>query len=85
MGKKQQKMEPRGKMVKELLAKGAPATYTDSHGQSLLHVAAMFNCRDIAEALIAAGADVSAKNAQGETPPDCAPVVLANWLREQQA
>lgn len=67
--------------VTRLLAKGVPADFRDPQGQTMLHIAALFNCTDIAEVLVAAGADVGAKNAQGETVLDVAPVMLASKLR----
>ncbi|GAQ86281.1 hypothetical protein KFL_002800110 [Klebsormidium nitens] len=69
--------------VRSLLAKGVEPSYVDRQGMSLLHLAAMFNQTDIAFMLIDAGASVSAKNGQGETPLDCAPATLSNKIKEK--
>ncbi|XP_022750032.1 uncharacterized protein LOC111299222 isoform X2 [Durio zibethinus] len=62
--------------VKKLLNEGVDANYHDKQGLSLLHLAAMFNRTDIVFALMDCGASMYYKNAQGETPLDCAPVTL---------
>eukprot|EP00252_Welwitschia_mirabilis_P019603 TRINITY_DN4581_c0_g1_i1.p1 TRINITY_DN4581_c0_g1~~TRINITY_DN4581_c0_g1_i1.p1 ORF type:complete len:309 (+),score=55.84 TRINITY_DN4581_c0_g1_i1:225-1151(+) len=69
--------------VKELLMKGVDANYCDKQGMSLLHLAAVFNHSDIAFVLMDAGARVDAKNAQGETPLDCAQTMLQYKMREK--
>ncbi|KAJ4951665.1 hypothetical protein NE237_028497 [Protea cynaroides] len=62
--------------VKKLLTEGVDANYCDKQGLSLLHLAAMFNLTEISFTLMDHGARVDCKNAQGETPLDCAPVML---------
>lgn len=62
--------------AKRLLSEGVDANYHDKQGSSLLHLAALFNQTDIAFALMERGANVEYKNAQGETPLDCAPATL---------
>ncbi|XP_043722450.1 hepatocyte growth factor-regulated tyrosine kinase substrate isoform X2 [Telopea speciosissima] len=62
--------------VKKLLSEGVDANYCDKQGLSLLHLAALFNLTEISFALMDHGARVDCKNAQGETPLDCAPVML---------
>ena len=64
-----------------LLAQGVDPNYVDAQGMSLLHVAALFNAGDIALALLSAGANAGARNAQGETPLEVAPVALAHRLK----
>jgi hypothetical protein len=64
-----------------LLAAGVDANFVDAQGMTLLHVAAVFNAGGIALALLEAGARVDTRNAQGETPLDCAPPSLAHRLR----
>jgi hypothetical protein len=64
-----------------LLAAGVDANFVDAQGMTLLHVAAVFNAGGIALALLEAGAAVDTRNAQGETPLDCAPPSLAHRLR----
>jgi Ankyrin repeats (many copies) len=67
--------------VKQLLAAGAKATYVDRTGNSLLHLAALFNCFEIAEMLVAGGASLNLKNPSGETPLDIAPPSMAHRLK----
>ncbi|KAH1105451.1 hypothetical protein J1N35_009219 [Gossypium stocksii] len=62
--------------VKRLLSEGVDANYRDKQGLSVLHLAALFNRTDIVFALMDYGASMDYKNAQGETPMDCAPVTL---------
>ncbi|KAJ4827740.1 hypothetical protein Tsubulata_047061 [Turnera subulata] len=62
--------------VKKLLSEGVDANYHDKQGLSLLHLAAVFNQTDIAFLLMESGASLEYKNAQGETPLDCAPATL---------
>ncbi|KAG6590065.1 Lateral signaling target protein 2-like protein, partial [Cucurbita argyrosperma subsp. sororia] len=69
--------------VKKLLSEGVDANYHDKQGLSLLHVAAVFNQTDIVFALIESGASLDYKNAQGETPLDCAPASLQYKIREK--
>ncbi|XP_077236136.1 ankyrin repeat family protein isoform X2 [Tasmannia lanceolata] len=62
--------------VKKLLSEGVDANYSDKQGFSLLHLAALFNQTEITFILMDHGASVDCKNAQGETPLDCAPTTL---------
>ncbi|KAL3676694.1 hypothetical protein R1sor_026642 [Riccia sorocarpa] len=69
--------------VKELLSKGVDVNYFDRQGMSLLHLAAVFNFTEITFMLMDAGANVHAKNAQGETPIDCAQPTLGHKMRQR--
>ncbi|KAG6547745.1 hypothetical protein Mapa_010558 [Marchantia paleacea] len=69
--------------VKELLSQGVDANYFDRQGMSLLHLAAMFNFTEITFMLMDAGANVNAKNAQGESPIDCAQPTLGHKMRRR--
>lgn len=69
--------------VTKLLQAGANARYVDHTGNSLLHLAAMFDRYDIARQLIAKGASLTEKNAGGETPLDIAPPSMQHKLLAQ--
>lgn len=69
--------------VKKLLSGGVDANYCDKQGSTLLHLAALFNQTDIAIILMDHGADAYCKNAQGETPIECAPIMLQNKMRSK--
>ncbi|CAJ2650064.1 unnamed protein product [Trifolium pratense] len=69
--------------VKKLLNEGVDANYRDKQGLSLLHLAAVFNQTDIVFILMDAGASLEYKNAQGETPLDCAPATLQYKMRKK--
>ncbi|GAB2224962.1 hypothetical protein Droror1_Dr00005743 [Drosera rotundifolia] len=69
--------------VEELLDKGVDSNYCDKQGLSLLHLAALFNQTDIVFALMDRGAKLDSKNSQGETPLDCAPVMLQFKMRKK--
>ncbi|KAL9268669.1 Ankyrin repeat and SAM domain-containing protein [Drosera capensis] len=69
--------------VEELLDKGVDSNYCDKQGFSLLHLAALFNQTDIVFALMDCGARLDSKNSQGETPLDCAPVMLQFKMRKK--
>ncbi|XP_027331607.1 uncharacterized protein LOC113846994 isoform X2 [Abrus precatorius] len=69
--------------VKKLLSKGVDANYRDKQGLSLLHLAAVFNQTDIVFILMDSGASLEYKNAQGETPLDCAPATLQYKMRKK--
>ncbi|KAI9122958.1 hypothetical protein K1719_005847 [Acacia pycnantha] len=69
--------------VRKLLNQGVDANYKDKQGMSLLHLAAVFNQTDIVFILMDAGASLEHKNAQGETPWDCAPVTLQYKMRQK--
>ena len=67
--------------VVQLLAAGADAKYVDHTGNSLLHLAAMFDRFDIAKALLNSGASLTIKNPAGETPLDIAPPAMQHKLQ----
>mmetsp|Transcript_13289 Transcript_13289/g.21702 ORF Transcript_13289/g.21702 Transcript_13289/m.21702 type:complete len:334 (+) Transcript_13289:222-1223(+) len=70
--------------TKQLIEQDASlACFQDDQSQTVLHVAAMFNHEDICSCLIAAGADPTIKNRQGETPIDIAALSLGNKMRAQ--
>ncbi|KAL5572267.1 hypothetical protein UlMin_021864 [Ulmus minor] len=69
--------------VKKLLSQGVDANYHDKQGLSLLHLAAVFNQTEIVFTLMDSGANLQYKNAQGETPLDCAPATLQYKMREK--
>ncbi|KAL6222128.1 hypothetical protein ACLB2K_005520 [Fragaria x ananassa] len=69
--------------VKKLLSEGVNSNYHDRQGLSLLHLAAVFNQTEIVFSLMDSGASLDYKNAQGETPLDCAPVTLQYKMREK--
>ncbi|MED6193500.1 hypothetical protein PIB30_020115 [Stylosanthes scabra] len=69
--------------VKKLLNEGVDANYRDKQGLSLLHLAAVFNQTDIVFILMESGASLEYKNAQGETPLDCAPATLQYKMRKK--
>ncbi|XP_024016092.1 26S proteasome non-ATPase regulatory subunit 10 isoform X2 [Eutrema salsugineum] len=69
--------------VKKLLKEGVDANYHDKQGMSVLHLTALFNKTDIALMLMEHGASLEDKNAQGETPVDCAPATLQYKMREK--
>lgn len=76
------KAASRSEVDRLLTANPKLCTYSDQQGQTLLHLAAMFGHTSIALRLVEAGADPMAKNPQGETPVDLAPVVLGNKLKK---
>ena len=67
--------------VVALLGAGADAKYVDHTGNSLLHLAAMFDRFDIAKALLTSGASLTLKNPAGETPLDIAPPAMQHKLQ----
>ncbi|KAK7363368.1 hypothetical protein VNO77_05509 [Canavalia gladiata] len=69
--------------VKKLLNEGVDANYRDKQGLSLLHLAAVFNQTDIVFILMDSGASLEYKNAQGETPFDCAPATLQYKMQKK--
>ncbi|XP_010247395.1 PREDICTED: vacuolar protein sorting-associated protein 27 [Nelumbo nucifera] len=69
--------------VKRLLSEGVDANYCDKQGLSLLHLASLFNQTEIAFILMDYGANLDYKNAQGETPLDCAPIMLQYKMRKK--
>jgi hypothetical protein len=70
--------------VRQLLGAGASARYVDRTGNTLSHLAAMFNRFDLIELLVANGADLWARNPAKETPVDLAPPALQRKMRELQ-
>lgn len=70
--------------VVKLLDAGAQATYIDRTGNSLLHLAAMFNRADFVTLLVQRGANCWYTNPGGETPIDLAPPALANKMKAMQ-
>ncbi|KAK1288362.1 hypothetical protein QJS10_CPB19g02015 [Acorus calamus] len=69
--------------LKKLLNEGVDANFCDKQGLSLLHLAAVFNQTEIAFVLMDHGASLDCKNAQGETPLDCAPTMLQYKMRKR--
>lgn len=69
--------------AKKLLSQGVSANYCDKQGSSLLHLAAVFNQTEIAFSLMDHGASLDCKNAQGETPLDCAPAMLQYKMKKK--
>ncbi|KAG6736582.1 hypothetical protein POTOM_060549 [Populus tomentosa] len=74
--------------VKKLLSEGVDANYHDKQGMSLLHldglgVGCTVNRTDIAFILMDSGASMNYKNAQGETPLDCAPATLQYKMKQK--
>jgi len=67
--------------VSTLLSNGAKASYTDRTGNTLVHLAAMFNRLDLILLLVKAGADINVKNPSGETAIDIAPPALAHKMK----
>ncbi|GMN42710.1 hypothetical protein TIFTF001_011925 [Ficus carica] len=70
--------EPNGEGMREAIKNGDTAAV-----KKLLGQAAVFNQTEIAFALMDSGASLNYKNAQGETPLDCAPVTLQFKMREK--
>ena len=62
-----------------------PATWVDRQGQTLLHLAAMFNRTDVCMLLLQRGANAAARNAQNEGVLDVAPPSLANKIKAFKA
>jgi hypothetical protein len=63
--------------VKQVLKQNpGAAKYQDRLSQTMLHLAAIFDHTEIAELLLGAGADPSAKNSDGETAMDVAQPTL---------
>jgi len=71
-----------GPGVTQLLKAGASAQYVDRTGNTLVHLAAMFNRIDLVQLLVKHGADVNTKNPAGETAIDLAPPALQHKMRQ---
>ena len=71
--------------VTTLLNAGAEPTFRDHTGNTLLHLAAMFNRADMCSELIKRGADVNDKNPSNETPLDLAPPALQHKMKDMTA
>jgi len=67
--------------VHRLLEAGAKANYIDKTGNSLLHLAAMFNYNSICMELLERGADMNVKNPAAESPLDVAPPSLQHKFK----
>ncbi len=62
-----------------------PASWVDRQGQTLLHLAAMFNRTDVCMMLLQKGANAAARNGQNEGVLDVAPPSLANKIKAFKA
>jgi ankyrin repeat protein len=70
----------------DLLRRGGLASSMDDEGDTALHIAAAGENSECIELLVAAGADINAKNRAGLTPLDVARrPELAAWLRQHGA
>jgi ankyrin repeat protein len=67
-----------------LAADAATCTYKDRQGQTMLHLAAIFNNTEIVMALIEKGASVDEKNGDNETVIEVASVALAMKLEKMK-
>jgi len=70
--------------VKLLLDSGADARYEDRTGNTVTHLAALFDRFDIVQLLVAKGADLWIQNPAGETPIDLAQPATQKKMRELQ-
>lgn len=70
-------------MVSLLLEHGASAVVVDNCGRSCLHWAAHLGWEVIAELLLEAGADLSAKDLSGRTPQDIAQPRIAGMIKAE--
>lgn len=70
--------------VKLLLGAGADAKYVDRTGNTLCHLAAMFNRFDILQLLGEKAASFWVKNPAGETAVDLAPPALQRKMKDMQ-
>jgi len=65
-----------------LLTAKANPRFIDRTGNSLVHLAAMFDQLDVVKLLIKSGANIWEKNPAGETAVDLAPPSLALKMKE---
>ncbi|KAI9339812.1 ankyrin repeat-containing domain protein [Zopfochytrium polystomum] len=63
-------------VVRWLVERGATVDARDADEATPLHYAAIAESREAIDALLACGADRTAKNADGETPQDVAPALF---------
>jgi len=70
--------------VKQLIEAKANVNYVDKTGNSLCHLAALFDRYPIVQLLASGGANIWVKNASGETAVDVAPPALAYKMKELQ-
>jgi len=70
--------------VKLLLDAKADAKYTDSRGNTLIHLAAIFDKFDMVKLLIEHGADIYQPNHQGEKAVDLAPPAMQFKMQQLQ-
>ena len=54
--------------VRQLLRRGVDANTTDAGGQTVLHIASRDGALEVAQVLVAAGANIDRRNKNGETP-----------------
>eukprot|EP00163_Fabomonas_tropica_P012223 TRINITY_DN2349_c1_g1_i1.p1 TRINITY_DN2349_c1_g1~~TRINITY_DN2349_c1_g1_i1.p1 ORF type:complete len:163 (-),score=44.15 TRINITY_DN2349_c1_g1_i1:153-641(-) len=66
----------------QLIEAGVDTAWKDRQGNTLLHMACMFNHTEIAMKLLAAGADPQRKNRDKESCLDIAPATLAFKMKE---
>lgn len=59
-------------LVRSLIKEGIDINLKNEHGDTALHYASFFNCKDIIIELIKAGADINTENNVGNTPLDVA-------------
>jgi len=70
--------------VNQLLQAGAKATYRDRTGNTLMHLAALFNRLEIVQVLLQHGASVWTLNPAKESPVDVAPPALGSRMAALQ-
>jgi hypothetical protein len=68
--------------LQKLIQGGADARYTDRTGNTLVHLAALFNHETMVNYLVKQGADVWVKNPSGETAIDVAQPALGSKMRD---
>jgi len=70
--------------VRQLLEARANVDYVDKTGNTLCHLAALFDRFPIVQLLVGAGAKIWVRNASNETAVDLAPPALAYKMKELQ-